>query len=132
MKTAKINILGREHTLCFSARVAKRCIEEFGSIDAMLDTLVDNDSGKVLNNALWLLSTMLDAGRRYVRQVEDQEEPIITQEDLFDIFSPDDLSELSHKLLAAITGGSSREVEVEPKNAEATQAAVKGAKASRG
>lgn len=132
MKTAKINILGQEHTLCFSARVAKRCIEEYGSVDAMLDTLVNDDSGKVLNNSLWLLSAMLDAGRRYVRQVEGYEETVITQEDLFDIFSIDDLGELSHKLLAAITGGSSREVEADPKNADATRAAAKEAKASRG
>lgn len=132
MKTAKINILGQEHTLCFSARVTRRCTEDYGSVEQMLATLEDENSGRVLDSALWMLAAMLDAGRRYALRAEDREESVVTLDDLYDLFGINDLGELTGKLLDAITNGSSREVEAEPKNVKATQAAAKEAKASRG
>lgn len=121
MKTGKIEILGREHTLCFSTRVTTRCIEKYGSIDAMFDALGGEDLGKALEQSLWLLSEMLDAGRRYVRRAWDREEEAVSYDDLLDLYGLDDVAALGQALKETVINGSKREVVTETKNAGATQ-----------
>ena len=121
MKTGKIEILGKEHTLCFSTRVTSRCIEKYGSIDAMFASLGGNDLGKALEHSLWLLSAMLDAGRRYARLAWDREEEAVSYDDLLDLYGLDDVAALGQALRETVINGSKREVKIDAKNAEATQ-----------
>lgn len=121
MKTGKIEILGREHTLCFSTRVTSRCIEKYGSIDAMFDALGGDNLGKALEQSLWLLSEMLDAGRRYARRAWEREEEAVSYDDLLDLYGLDDVGTLGQALKETVISGSKREVVTETKNAEATQ-----------
>ena len=121
MKTGKIEILGREHTLCFSTRVTSHCIEKYGSIDAMFDALDGDDLGKALEQSLWLLSEMLDAGRRYAKFAWDREEKAISLDELLDLYGLDDLTALCLALRETVINGSQREVITEAKNGEATQ-----------
>lgn len=121
MKTGKIEILGKEQTLCFSTRVTSRCIEKYGSIDAMFDALGGDDLGKALEQSLWLLSEMLDAGRRYARRAWEREEEAVSYDDLLDLYGLDDVGTLGQALKETVISGSKREVVTEAKNAEATQ-----------
>ena len=121
MKTGKIEILGKEQTLCFSTRVTSHCIEKYGSIDAMFDALGGDDLGKALEQSLWLLSEMLDAGRRYAKFAWDREEKAISLDDLLDLYGLDDLTALCLALRETVINGSQREVVTEAKNGEATQ-----------
>lgn len=121
MKTGKIEILGKEQTLCFSTRVTSRCIEKYGSIDAMFDALGADDLGKALEQSLWLLSEMLDAGRRYAKRAWDREEEAVSYDDLLDLYGLDDVGALGQALKETVINGSKREVVAEAKNAEATQ-----------
>ena len=121
MKTGKIEILGREHTLCFSTRVTASCIDKFGSLEAMFDALGDDNLGAALENSLWLLSQMLDAGRRYAKFAWDREENTVSLDELLDLYGLDDLTALSLALRETVINGSQREVVTEAKNGEATQ-----------
>ena len=121
MKTGKIEILGKEQTLCFSTRVTSHCIEKYGSIDAMFDALGGDDLGKALEQSLWLLSEMLDAGRRYAKFAWDREEKAISLDELLDLYGLDDLTALCLALRETVINGSQREVVTEAKNGEATQ-----------
>lgn len=121
MKTGKIEILGREHTLCFSTRVTSSCIDKFGSLEAMFDALGDDNLGAALENALWMLAKMLDAGRRYAKFAWDREEKAVSLDELLDLYGLDDLTALSLALRETVINGSLREVVTEAKNGEATQ-----------
>lgn len=132
MKTGKIEILGKECTLCFSTRVTTRCIEKYGSIDAMFDALGGDDLGKALEQSLWLLAEMLDAGRRYARRAWDREEEAVSYDDLLDLYGLDDVGTLGQALKETVINGSKREVVTETKNAEATQGGNGEKRALRG
>lgn len=121
MKTGKIEILGREHTLCFSTRVTASCIDKFGSLEAMFDALGDDNLGAALENSLWMLAQMLDAGRRYAKFAWDREEEAVSYDDLLDLYGLDDVDTLGQALKETVISGSKREVVTETKNAEATQ-----------
>lgn len=121
MKTGKIEILGREHTLCFSTRVTASCIDKFGSLEAMFDALGDDNLGAALENSLWMLAQMLDAGRRYAKFAWDREEKAVSLDELLDLYGLDDLTALSLALRETVINGSQREVVTEVKNGEATQ-----------
>jgi len=122
MKGATITLAGKEYPLRFSLRAVKACTDRYGSLDGMFEAIqVKNGQVDVVDECLWLLSTLLDAGYRYCKASgEDAPEPP-DEDTLMDML---DLAEMQGVLLRAITGDSQRTVEAEPpKNGGAGEAA---------
>lgn len=141
MRTARIEIEGREHLLCFSARVVRAVTERYGSvenIDSALSGRSPSDSAaqdaedgrepqfdavRALDEAVWLLATMMDGGARYARLNEIDNPPALTADELLDVLDISDFGRLKDKIAETITNGKSVNVEAEPpKNAKTTQA----------
>ena len=125
MRTAKITIGGQEHLLCFSARAVRACTERYGGVEHIDDALTAKD-GLVgaLDEAVWLLATMMDAGDRYAKLNGIPNPPALTAEDLLDMMDMEDFAGLKDKIVETITNGQQKNVEAEPpKNAETTPAA---------
>ena len=87
----------------------------------MFDALGNDNLGAALENSLWLLSEMLDAGRRYARRAWEREEEAVSYDDLLDLYGLDDVDTLGQALKETVISGSKREVVTEAKNADATQ-----------
>ena len=120
MRTAKFTVDGRDYLLCFSARVMRACSERYGGVENIDTALGTDDPGKALDEAIWLLSTMMDAGARYAR-LNGQEAAALTYDDLYDVLSIDDLTNIKGKIAETITNGRATTVEAEPpKNAGTT------------
>lgn len=115
MRRAEIPIRGTTYPMCFSLRVVKACGEKFGGLDG-LDTALTGggDALEALNNCIWLLSQMLDAGARYDRA--NGTEPVTPPDEdtLLDTFGLDDLATLRGSLAEAMTASNERTVEAEP------------------
>ena len=124
MRTASIEIGGKEHLLCFSARVVRACTERYGGVE-YIDTAISADEPvKALDEAVWLLATMMDGGARYARLNEIPNAPALTADELLDVMDIGDFAKLKDKIAEAITNGKETYVESEPpKNAETTPAA---------
>ena len=122
MRTATIRLSGRDYPLCFSTRVVRACTERYGGVDKISAALDASGPVSVLDESLWLLAAMLDAGARYARLNGQECPPPPTQEALYDLCGMDDLGRLRANIMETMTRGQSRTVEVEPpKNAVATQ-----------
>ena len=67
MRTASITLNGQEHLLCFSARVVRACTERYGDVSGLGDALDNPDKLKALDEAVWILAQMMDAGARYAK-----------------------------------------------------------------
>lgn len=124
MRTATITINGKEHLLCFSARVIRACTERYGDVSGLGDALDDPDKGKALDEAVWILAQMMDAGARYAKlNGLDNPEPL-SADQIYDTSDLGDFFAIRKRVVDTVTQGRATHVEVEPpKNGEATQGA---------
>lgn len=123
MRTARIEIEGREHLLCFSARVVRAVTERYGGVEAIDGALSGSEPVRALDEAVWLLATMMDGGARYAKLNDIDNPPALTADELLDVLDISDFGRLKDKIADTITNGKSVNVEAEPpKNAKTTQA----------
>lgn len=121
MRTAKISIDGREYLLCFSARVMRACTERYGGVEKIDDALSAKDPARALDETIWLLGTMMDAGARYARLNGLENPEPLSCDALYDAAGIDDLAGLKGKISETITNGRTPTLDaVPPKNGEAT------------
>lgn len=124
MRTASIEICGKEHLLCFSARVVRAVTERYGGVENIDTVLSVDDPLKALDEAVWLLATMMDGGARYARLNEIPNAPALTANELLDVLDIGDFAKMRGKIAETITKGKETHVEADPgKNAETTPAA---------
>lgn len=124
MRTASIEIDGKAHLLCFSARVVRAVTERYGGVEHIDAALSAGDPLKALDEAVWLLATMMDGGARYARQNEITTAPALTADELLDVLDIGDFAKMRAKIAETITKGKETHVEADPgKNAETTPAA---------
>ena len=121
MRTAKISINGAEHLLCLSARVVRACTQRYGGISGIDEALSGSDISRAMDEAIWLIGTMMDAGARYAKLSGLENPAPLSVEELYDVCGVDDFAALYSKIAETVTNGKSVSVEaVPPKNAEAT------------
>lgn len=122
MRTAMITLDGKAYPLCFSTRVVRSCHERYGGIDQIGQALSGNDLVEVLDETLWLLSAMLDAGYRHAKLNGEESPEPPDQETLYDLCGMDDLAGLKARVMESMSAGASHSVDAQPpKNATATQ-----------
>ena len=123
MRTARITIDGAEHLLCFSARVGRACTERYGEMGGMDEALTSGSPVQAMDEAVWMIATMMDAGARYAKLNGLDNPPPLTAEELLDVCDLGDFTQLTSKITETITNGKTPTVEAEPaKNAKATPA----------
>lgn len=124
MRTASIEIGGKAHLLCFSARVVRAVTERYGGVEHIDTVLSAGDSLKALDEAVWLLATMMDGGARYAKINGLETAPPLTADELLDVMDLNDFGQLRTKITEAVVSGRETHVEADPgKNAETTPAA---------
>lgn len=131
MRTAKIDICGREYLLCFSARVVRAVTERYGGMERIDDALSGKDGTdaepsavKALDEAVWLLAAMMDGGERYAKLNGLPNPHALTTDELLDVLDIGDFAKMRAKIAETITKGKETHVEADPgKNAETTPAA---------
>ena len=119
MRIHPVNLNGKTYLVTFSARVMLALEERGDDAGTELDRILTE--GK-LSDMFWLLSQMLDAGRRYAMSEElgDIPDPI-SLDQLLDTTDLDDYQSLSAQVTQVIKVDSTPSVESIPaKNAEAT------------
>ena len=121
MRTAKILIDGREHLLCFSVRVLRAVVDRYGSVEGLHASTSTEDQAKNLDEALWQLAAMMDAGARYAALEGLPNAEPLTQEQLYDVCDISDFFEIRMAVQRTITSGVSPSLQVDDsKNREAT------------
>lgn len=124
MRTASIEIGGKAHLLCFSARVVRAVTERYGGVERIDTALSADDPLKALDEAVWLLATMMDGGARYAKMNGLETAPPLTADELLDVMDLNDFGQLRTKITEAVVSGRETHVEADPgKNAETTPAA---------
>lgn len=123
-RIVEVEINGTKYPLCFTLYAFKKVSEKYGSLETCLkelDRLILEDQSKGLDEHLWMLKLLLDAGREALAH-EDAGYP-----------EPPDLKTLEksacfgdcNAVIEAIRIGNSREVGAEaPKNGEGAEAAA--------
>lgn len=124
MRTGKIAINGKEYLLCFSARTMRNFSERYGGLENMDKVMTDGTEVEQLDESIWQLKEMLEAGNRYAKLegLENPEPP--STEDLYDLCDIGDFTKMKERIFESITESNKREVEVEQgkeKNATTTQ-----------
>lgn len=123
MRTAKIEINGKDYLLCFSTRVMRDCAKRYGGLENIGGVISGDDAMKTLDESIWLLAQMMAAGAKYAKLEGIETPEPLSYEDLYDAFGVDDWLSLKAKVMETISEGTRREIETEPeegKNAKAT------------
>ena len=123
MRAATISIDGQRHLLCFSTRVIRAVTERYGDIAKLYESISTEDPVHNLDESIWLLATMMDAGARYA-QMHGLDNPApLAAEQLYDACDISDFAQLRLSIMETVTNGQQTHVEVEPpKNGEAAGA----------
>lgn len=112
MKSMTVTLAGQEYPLRFTLRAVKACTDRYGSLEGMFDAIqVKSGQVDVVDECLWLLKTLLDAGYRYSAANGEESPYPPDEETLLDVL---DLKEMQGVLLSAIAGDSQRTVEADP------------------
>lgn len=124
MRTASIEIGGKVHLLCFSARVVRAVTERYGGMEHIDEALSTEDPVRALDEAVWLLAAMMDGGARYAKMSGLETPPPLTADELLDVMDLNDFGQIRTMIAETMTNGTTRHVEADPgKNAETTPAA---------
>ena len=124
MRTANIEIGGKAHLLCFSARVVRSVTERYGGMENIDEALSTEDTVKALDESVWLLAAMMDGGARYAKMSGLETPPPLTADELLDVMDLNDFVQIRTMIAETMTNGTTRHVEADPgKNAETTPAA---------
>lgn len=111
MRTSKINLLGAEYTLCFSAGVMIACDEKYGGVDKAMQEM---GAGK-FEPAFWLLYQMMLAGKAYC-EINHIESPELKPYDyLLNMVGVDELTNIHKSITETVQNGQKRNFEVEYK-----------------
>lgn len=122
MRIGSIRIDGKQHILCFSVRVVRHCAERYGSVNGLYAALSNENELEALDEALWILSEMMQAGDKYAKLHGLQNEPCMTPDGLEDACDLSDFLQMKSAIVLTITNGKKTDVEAESSpNAEATQ-----------
>ena len=122
MKVITRHSLGADRVLCYSLRVTKGVAERFGGSGGIREQLTGDDPAKTMDAAIWLLTALLQAGKRYADNNGMECPPAPSEDDLLDGYDITDLMEIQKTINDAMAAGSRQDVEAEaPKNGEAGQ-----------
>lgn len=119
MKVTYIELLGKQHPMCFSLTAAQEMDEAFGGLEALSERLTAGGIGQVAKAVNTALAILLKAGRTYasLSGIEVPDPLPCAPADLIDVTD----GEAIRAIFSAISGNTDREVETIPKNGEATQ-----------
>lgn len=121
MKVTYIELANQKHPLCFSLAASEKLTKAFGGLDKMADGLTGNaDESRSVDSVDTILRILLDAGRIYTAACGEELPPKIPcrPSDLIDVRD----TTIMQTIMEAMSEGTKREVEIEIKNGEATQA----------
>lgn len=122
MRSGRIKIDGTEHVLCFSVRVVRNCTERYGEVNGLYQALTDENQVRSLDESLWILSQMMEAGAKYAKEKGMPNAAPLTVDQLYDTCDFSDLAGIRSAVMLTISSGKKTNVEAEHSpNAEATQ-----------
>ena len=110
MRTASIEIGGRAHLLCFSARVVRAVTERYGGMENIDEALSTEDTVKALDESVWLLAAMMDGGARYAKMSGLETPPPLTADELLDVMDLNDFVQIRTMIAETMTNGTKRHV----------------------
>lgn len=120
MKVITKRICGEERVLCYSLRVTKAVTERFGT-GGIREKLKESSTAETLDAVIWMLTLMMQAGKKYADKNGISCPDAPTEDDMLDEYGLDDLEELYGTFSDTMAAGSEQSVEAEPKNAETTR-----------
>lgn len=124
MRTIEIEINGKKHLLCFNLWALVEVTERYGSLAGIHPALTEGSVAQTTKEALWLLETLMKAGKMYADEMGFDTAAPLSSAQMFSTCGVDFLTGLKANVMNAITKGLETGIKLEedPKNAETTQA----------
>lgn len=111
MREGKVRLFGKDYPACLSTRLLVKIQEKTGkSFAEGINELLSTNN---IDGMFWLLSEMLEAGKKYHDLVGDQTAEPPTREELLDLVGFDDYSALAEAIYGAATTTATADVDVE-------------------
>lgn len=113
MRTGHITINGEKHLLCFSLYVVRECTERYGSVEGFYEALSSDDTVKALEEAVWGLSTMMEAGAKYAEFNKQKNPRPLSTDELFAVCDVSDFAAIRASIADTVLNGQKTSVEAE-------------------
>lgn len=120
MKVITRHLCGEDRVLCYSLRVTKAVTERYGT-GGIREKLKESSTSETLDAVIWMLTLMMEAGKKYADKNGIPCPPSLSEDDMLDNYGLDDLEELYGMFSDAMSAGAQQSVEAEAKNEEAGQ-----------
>lgn len=121
MKTVRVEIDEREYILCCPISVMKELNEHFGGMEKIDEALSQNDLSAVIDESMWILSTLMKAGERYAEKNSLDHNKALSVEQLQDLCDISTLFDIRESIFDVLSASAKQEIELEPaKNQDTT------------
>lgn len=114
---------GREHLLCFSPWAQREFLIRYGEIENINDKLSKGTVVEMMDEAVWMLSTLIMAGDKFAKIEGIPNARTLTTEELLAVCDLEDFANMRNTIQGTLINSSKRTVETQAKegNAETTQ-----------
>ena len=111
MTTAEIG--GKKYKLLFSLAAAKEVCKKYGSLDKIGDNLMQGANEAAIESLSWILSLLIEQGRRALELEGDTSQPKLTAEKIESLLTLGDIPALIPTVRECITRGTKRNIHTE-------------------
>ena len=115
MKAIKKHICGADRVLCYSLRVMRGVSERFGN-GGVREKLSGDNPVETMDAAIWLLSALMDAGKRYADNNGIDCPPAPSEDELLDNYDMNDLLEIQNVISETMAASTEQDIKAELKN----------------
>lgn len=123
MRTTIFTENGREHLLCFSPWAQREFLVRYGEIGDINDKLNEGSTVEMMDEAVWMLSTLIMAGDKYAKIEGIPNAKTLTADELLAVCDLEDFINMRSTIQGTLINSSKRTVETQAKegNAKTTQ-----------
>lgn len=120
-RITEITIAGKTYYLNYSTKIAKIAQERYGGMENFTGVFQDKPLTDTLAELNFLLAAFIVQGAAYKKLEDGTDAPVLTEEELEVLISPNEVAQRVSEIFAAMGTGMKATVELEPdpKNGEA-------------
>ena len=116
MRTTIFTENGREHLLCFNPWAQREFLARYGGIENINDKLNEGSTVDMMNEAVWMLSTLIMAGDKYAKLEGIPNARTFTAEELLIVCDLEDFANMRNTIHKTLIDSSKREVNTKAEN----------------
>lgn len=112
-RMTSINIGGKDYPMMLNVYATKQIVKRYGGLEEVGNKITESSYADQLDDILWLMTVLINAGIMFNNYKENQKTPFITQEIIEAVSIPTDFMDYKDAIFTAMNKGAARHIKSE-------------------